>query len=143
MADGLTLDGIFFPVTGALFQTNGRELFLMIDCGSSPGLREAHDWSHKTPRLYADSAPMAVDADAARSEIATDSGWLGDEPLLTLYLHEHEAVNRCRGWLYRDSDGYRLELEGEAEVMGVSFPFVLATSLQREPWPVEEPRFLR
>jgi hypothetical protein len=141
--DWLTLDGIAFPVTDAFFQTNGRELFLMIECGPSADLPEEHDWSYLSPKFYADSAPIAVDADVDSSEIATDSGWLGDEPLLALYLHEHEEVTRCRGRLRRHANEHQLELEGEAEVMGVSFPFVLATALRREPWPYDEPRFLR
>ena len=140
--DGFTLDGIFFPVTSATFSANGRELFLMIDCGPSPGLDDEHDWSHKTPKLYADSARIAVDAEASVVEIATDSGWLGDDPLLALYLHEHEEVTRCRGRLLRDGDAYRPELEGEAEVMGRRCQFVMATALRREAWPESEPRYL-
>ncbi len=141
--EGFTLGGVFFPIESATFSTNGRELILSIDGGESPGLDVEHDWWRLTPRLYADGAPIAVDADAEVVEIATDAGWLGDEPLLALYVHEHEEVTRCRGRLLRDGEAYRLELEGEAEVMGRPFPFVLATALLRESWPTPEPRFLR
>jgi hypothetical protein len=149
-SDGLVLDGVRFPVERATFSSNGKEWILSVDCGESPELAAGeHCWKYMTPRLYADGAPIRVDADAPVVEIATDSGWLGDEPLLSLYVHEHEAVTRSRGRLRRDGAAYRLELEGEAEVMGVAYPFTVTTALLREPWPSQcpdpmgEPRFLK
>src|SRR6185436_16871970 len=123
MSDGFVLGGIHFPVTDATFSTDGRELVLSVQCGRSVGIDIEHRWAYMTPRLYADAAPIPVDANAPIVEIVTDTGWLGDEPLLALYVHEHEDVTRARGRLLREGDAYRLELEGEAEVMGVPFPF--------------------
>jgi hypothetical protein len=143
MSDVLILGGVHFPVTSATFSTNGRELILSVQCGESISIDVEHNWSYRTPRLYADGAPIPVDADAPSVEIATDAGWLADEPLLALYVYEHEEVTRSRGRLRREGQAYRLELEGEAEVMGVPFPFTLATLLLREPWPISEPRYLR
>jgi hypothetical protein len=141
--NGLTLGSVFFPVKSAMFQTNGRELFLEVECGRSPGIDMEHGWWGREPRFYADSAPIPVDGDAEVAEIATDSGWRGEDALFALYMHEHEDVTRCRGYLCRVGHGYQLDLEGVAEVMGEPFPFTLTTVIVREPWPDAEPRFLR
>ena len=104
-----------------------------MDC-DAPQRAIEHDWWGREPRFYADSAEIAVNADEEASAISTDSAWKDDEPLFCLYMFEHEGVNFSRGHLQRHGKEYRLELEGEAEVMGAAFKFRLSTAIAREPW---------